>query len=114
MDPRLLVMFYIYQTTDVQELKWIPDCIQLSIAVNLVDCIITFESVNVMDCYRITFESVDLPEGFARNTVVQMNKGLACIHPYFHWNTITITATTIAIIIIHSHYHCKQCHFIDE
>ena len=57
-----------------------------------------------MDCYRITFESVDLPEGFARNTVVQMNKGLACIHPYFHWNTITITTNTI-LSLEHLYFH---------
>ena len=70
------------------------------------DCYqIAFESVNVVDCYQITFESVDLPEELARNVVVQMNKALACIHSYFHCNTITITATTIAINIIHSYFH---------
>ena len=80
MDPRLLVMFYIYQSTDVQELKWIPDCIQLSIAVNLVDCIITFESVNVMDCYRITFESVDLPEGLDGKKHRRADEQSSCLH----------------------------------
>ena len=72
------------------------------------DCYqITFESMNVINCYQITFESVDLLEELARNVVVQMNKALACIHSYFHWNTITITATTTAITItyIHSYFH---------
>ena len=76
---------------------------------NLVDCVrlhlrLFIEPI-VVNCYPITFESVDLPEELARNVVVQMNKALACIHSYFHCNTITITATTIAINIIHSYFH---------
>ena len=104
------IKLYIYEENVV-------DCYQITFQsvdlpeANVVGCYqITFESVNlpkanVVDCYQITFESVDLPEEGARNTVVQMNKALACIHSYFHWNTNTITANTIANTYFHSFFH---------